>query len=150
VRASLATAVTLAALALAAPAAFGQAGQQAPGGGPFSPLPPAQQQTQTQTTPTPQTQTTGAEDNSNDPSTIGVFGLFAAGVLVIVVIGWVIMRDARKSLPERHRRRKRKKTAVVADPPAGGAKRPPPPPRHRKGASARSRRSKGRSKRRAR
>src|SRR3954451_11167840 len=113
--------IPITALALAAPAAWAQGGavppggaapprgQPAPSGGsPSSPLPPAAppQQTAPQTPTTPSTPT--SSDDSG-PSKLGALGLFGAGVVVILVIGWVIMRDARRSLPERARRRRRGK-----------------------------------------
>src|SRR4051812_13707766 len=89
----------------AAPSAFAQSAP--PGGSPFSPLPPAQQPTPTQTQPTP-APTEQAPDQSSDPSFAGILGLFALGVVVIFVIGWFIMRDARRSLPKHARRQPRR------------------------------------------
>jgi hypothetical protein len=148
IRRSLAIAAVLSALAAAAPTAFAQS----PGASPFSPLPPAQTptQTQTQTTPAPVTQT--SSDDSG-PSVLGIAGLFGLGVLVICVIGWFILRDARRSLPKHARRqprraRKKAKAQPVAAAAAGGRRPPPRPPR--KAKSAQARRSKRRSRRRSR
>ena len=135
---ALSTLAALTALALTAPAALAQT----PGGSPFAPLPPAQQAPQP--APQPQTPTT-QKGNPNDEqvSTLGVFGLFVGGILVILAIGWFIMRDARRSLPRS--KRKRKAATAPPAPKPGSAKRPPP---RRPSANARKRRK--RQKRRAR
>jgi hypothetical protein len=145
------TALALVALLVAPSAVLAQTGTPTPpsGGSPFGPLPPAQQTPPpTQTAPTPTPRTPASSSSESGPSTLGIFGLFAAGVLVIVLIGWLILRDARRSLPERARRRGRKRKAKAASPPASG-KRPPPRPPKKQHAS-RARGNQRRSKRRAR
>jgi hypothetical protein len=120
-----------------------------PGGGPFQPLPPAQPAPAPEPAPeAPQPEQPRTLDEEGDPSTLGVFGLFGVGVLVIVLIAFFIMRDARKSLPQRKRPRKRK--VEPAGPAATTGSRRPPPPRSRKGSSSRARRKQRRAKRRAR
>ena len=78
-------------LALLAPATA-----VAQGGGPFSPLPPAQ--------PTP---TATPEETGNSSGSLGgreTLYLIAAGLLVaFIAIGVFISRDARRSLPAGHR-----------------------------------------------
>jgi hypothetical protein len=86
---------------------------------------------------------TNSHPNDQQVSTLGVFGLFIAGVLVIVGIGYFIMRDARRST--RKHRRKARATATPSPAPAGSGRRPPP---RRPSAAARKRRR--RQKRRAR
>jgi hypothetical protein len=78
---------TLLVLALAAPAAAQQ------GGGAFGPLPPAAPTE----TPAP-TATPASSDNNTGRNTLFVIG----GALIIgfLVMGWFIMRDARKAIPE--------------------------------------------------
>jgi hypothetical protein len=110
-------------------------------GGAFGPLPPAQ--TTPAPTPTiPSRSTPNSHPNDQQVSTLGVFGLFIAGVLVIVAIGYFIARDARRST--RKQKRKPKGTATARPATAGGGR---PPPR-RPSAAARKRRR--RQKRRAR
>jgi hypothetical protein len=142
-------AVVLALGALAAFPAFAAAQTSpAPGGSPFQPIPPAQPApapAPEPETPQPQQPTSLEEE---DPSTLGVFGLFAVGVLVIVLIAFFIMRDARKSLPKRKRPNKRK--VEPGGPAAATGSRRPPPPRSRKGSSSRTRRKQRRARRRAR
>ena len=79
---------TLLALALAAPAAAQQ------GGGAFGPLPPAAPTETAAPTATP----SSSEDNNTGRNTLFVIG----GALVIgfLIMGWFIMRDARKAIPE--------------------------------------------------
>jgi hypothetical protein len=134
----------LAALALA-PAAWAQS--QPPGGSPFGPLPPAQPEPP----PEPEQPAVPQPDSATDdePSNLGVFALFGAGMLVIVLIGWFIMRDARRSLPERARRRGRKRKPAAPPAAAKGDRRPPPRP-PKKQHAGRARRNQRRSKRRAR
>src|SRR5262245_30768744 len=77
---------TLLVLALAAPAAAQQ--------NPFGPLPDA-------STPTP-APTTNTNDSSDDNNT-GRLTLFVIGGALVIgfaVMGWFIMRDARRSIPE--------------------------------------------------
>jgi len=78
---------TLLALALATPAAAQQS--------PFGPLPPAP--TEAAATPTP-TSSSSSDDNNTGRMTLFVIG----GALVIgfALMGWFIMRDARKAIPE--------------------------------------------------
>lgn len=140
---ALAVVLALGALGLAPTLAWAQEGP--PGGSPFQPLPPAQPEP----APAPETpEQPTSLDEERDPSTLGVFGLFGVGVLVIVLIAFFIMRDARKSLPQRKRPRKRK--IEPGGPAATTGSRRPPPPRSRKGSSSRARRKQRRSKRRAR
>jgi hypothetical protein len=133
-------------LAVSAPVALAQTPQvPAPGGGPFSPLPPPQPAPEPEPEPTAPTNP-ATNPNDDELSTLAVFGLFAAGILVIVLIGFLIMRDARRSLP-RKKRKKRDKRGAPPQPvsKSGSGKRPPPrAPR----AAARKRRR--RQKRRAR
>jgi hypothetical protein len=86
---------------------------------------------------------TNSHPNDQQVSTLGVFGLFVAGVLVILVIGWFIARDARRST--RKPKRKAKATGTPSPATAGSGRRPPP---RRPSAAARKRRR--RQKRRAR
>jgi hypothetical protein len=147
-RAVLSAGLAATALALTPAVASAQVGG---GGNPFGPLPPAQQAPPpTQTTPTPTT----SNSNPNDVqvSTIGVFGLFIAGILVILLIGWFIMRDARRSLPGSKRRRanRKKKAAAAAASSAAranasGKRAPPPPPRRRAAARKKQRPQKRRA-----
>jgi hypothetical protein len=153
---AVAIALLLAALSVPLPSAWAQGGaapptgqpQPAPGGGPFSPLPPAQPPSQ----PAPQAPKapTSSTNDDNGPTTLGTAGLFAAGMLVIVVIGWIIVRDARRSLPERARKRRRRKKVEPAAPAVSPSGRRPPPPRPRKGPQSHAKRKKSRPKRRAR
>jgi hypothetical protein len=78
---------TLLVLALAAPA-----GAQS---GPFGPLPPADP------VPTATVESTAADDGETSISTLALI----AGALVVGfgAMGWFIMRDARRSLPEAER-----------------------------------------------
>jgi hypothetical protein len=78
---------TLLVLALAAPAAAQQ------GGGAFGPLPPAAPTETPAPTPTP-----SSDDNNTGRNTLFVIG----GALVIgfLIMGWFIMRDARRAIPE--------------------------------------------------
>jgi hypothetical protein len=123
-------------LALGAPVAAAQSGS------PFDPLPPPQPTPAP--APAPSSPSTPSNSSSSEKvSPLGVLGLFVAGIMVVVAIGFFIMRDARRSLP-RSKRRKKGAPAPPAPRPAG-SKRPPP---RRPGASARKRRS--RQKRRAR
>jgi hypothetical protein len=117
----------LLALPLSAPPALAQAGS------PFAPLPPAQTTPAPAPTP-PQTPRTTSNPNDQQVSTLGVLGLFLAGILVILAIGFLIMRDARRSLPRSKRRRK---AAPSPAPATAGSKRPPP---RRPSASQRKRR----------
>src|SRR3954451_14644844 len=140
----------LVALLLAAPLAFAQGGAPVPSpspaprgpSSPFAPLPPAQ------TTPAPpptipSRTPTNSHPNDQQVSTVAVFGLFVAGVLVILLIGYFIMRDARRSTRKRKRRAKATGSPSPATP--GSGRRPPP---RRPSAAARKRRR--RQKRRAR
>ncbi len=78
-------------LALLAPAAAA-----AQGGGPFSPLPPAQ--------PTPTATPEPADTGSSNLGGRETLYLIAAGLLVaFIAIGVFISRDARRSLPAGHR-----------------------------------------------
>ncbi len=77
---------TLLALALAAPAAAQQ--------NPFGPLP----QAAPTETPTPTPVSTSSNDNNTGRNTLFVIG--AALVIGFGVMGWFIMRDARKAIPE--------------------------------------------------
>jgi hypothetical protein len=122
---------------------------QPPGGGasPFQPLPPPQPEAPPETEQPAPAQPTALEED--DPSTLGVFGLFAVGVLVIVLIAFFIMRDARKSLPQRKRPGKKRKPEPGGAAATTGSRRPPPP-RSRKGSTSRTRRKQRRAKRRAR
>jgi hypothetical protein len=105
----------LLALALSAPPALAQAGS------PFGPLPPAQ--TAPAPAPAPSRPSTPLSNpNDQQVSTLGVLGLFVAGILVILAIAFFIMRDARRSVPRAKRRRK----AAPSPVPAPGSKRPPP------------------------
>jgi len=95
----LAAIFTLLALLVAAPVAAAQTQDPSQGGGgPFSPLPqPAPEET-----PTP-TRTPSVEEQSNTDRTL----LFAIGgglLVLFLVIGYVITRDAREHLPEAERR----------------------------------------------
>jgi uncharacterized protein HemX len=78
---------TVLVLALAAPA-----GAQS---GPFGPLPPADP------TPTPTVQNTAADDGETSVTMLALI----AGALIVGfgAMGWFIMRDARRSLPEAER-----------------------------------------------
>ena len=79
---------TLLVLLLAAPAAAQQ------GGGAFGPLPPAATET-----PAPAaTPSSSSDDNNTGRNTLFVIG----GALVVgfLIMGWFIMRDARKAIPE--------------------------------------------------
>jgi hypothetical protein len=125
----------LLALALSAPPALAQAGS------PFGPLPPAQTTPAPAPAPSPAPRTT-SNPNDQQVSTLGVLGLFVAGILVILVIGWLIMRDARRSLPRSKRRRK---AAPSPGPGPSGSKRPPP-----RRPSAKERKRRKRQKRRTR
>jgi hypothetical protein len=107
----------LVALAFSAPSAFAQAGS------PFTPLPPAQTTPAPAPSPSPSPSTPTSNPNDQQVSTIGVFGLFVAGILVILAIGFLIMRDARRSLPRSKRRRR---AAPSPGPAPAGSKRPPP------------------------
>ena len=83
--------VCLLALALLSPA-----GALAQGGGAFGPLPPAAPQPTPTPTPIPK-----PDDGDVSRSTLAIIG---AGLLVLfVVIGFVITRDARRTLPEDRR-----------------------------------------------
>jgi hypothetical protein len=139
----------LAALLIAAPSAVAQTGQPVPAptpsqgaGGAFGPLPPAR--TTPAPTPTiPSRSTPNSRPNDQQVSTLGVLGLFVAGVLVILAIGYFIARDARRSTRKAKRKAKGPPKARPAT--AGGGGRPPP---RRPSAAARKRRR--RQKRRAR
>src|SRR3954451_16224082 len=94
----------LGALLTAAPLAAAQSGTPVPSpspapsspSSPFAPLPPAR--TAPAPPPTiPSRTPTHSHPNDQQPSTAGVFGLFVPGVIVIVLIGYLIMRDARRS-----------------------------------------------------
>jgi hypothetical protein len=87
---------------------------------------------------------TNSHPNDQQVSTLGVFGLFVAGVLVVLLIGYLIMRDARQST-RRKGKRKAKAGAAPSPATAGSGRRPPP---RRPSAAARKRRR--RQKRRAR
>ena len=94
----LAALITLLALLAAAPAAVAQTDpSQGGGGGAFSPLPqPAPEET-----PVP-TRVPTVEEQSNTDRTL----LFAIGgglLVLFLVIGYVITRDAREHLPEAER-----------------------------------------------
>lgn len=78
---------TLLVLALAAPAGAQQ------GGGAFGPLPPAATET-----PVP-TATPDSSDNNNT-GRVTLFVIGAALVIGFGVMGWFIMRDARRAIPE--------------------------------------------------
>jgi hypothetical protein len=84
----LALLTTLIVLALAAPAAAQQGG-----GGAFGPLPPAATET-----PAPTAAPDTSDDNNTGRNTLFVIG----GALVIgfLIMGWFIMRDARRAIPE--------------------------------------------------
>lgn len=139
----------LVALVIAAPPAAAQTATPTPAptpspgaGGAFGPLPPAQ--TTPAPTPTiPSRSTPNSHPNDQQVSTLGVFGLFVAGVLVILAIGYFIARDARRST--RKAKRKPKGATKARPATAGGGGRPPP---RRPSAAARKRRR--RQKRRAR
>jgi hypothetical protein len=79
---------TLLVLAVAAPAAAQQ------GGGAFGPLPPAAPTETPVATPV----SNKSDDNNTGRNTLFVIG----GALVIgfLIMGWFIMRDARKAIPE--------------------------------------------------
>jgi hypothetical protein len=95
----LAAIFTLLALLVAAPVAAAQTQDPSQGGsGPFSPLPPPAPEE----TPTP-TRTPTVEEQSNTDRTLLV--AIGGGLLVLfLVIGYVITRDAREHLPEAERR----------------------------------------------
>lgn len=136
-------AALLAAGTVLAPAASAQNG-----GSPFSPIPPAQPAPAPEPTPAPAPTPSSGNPNDEQVSTAGVLGLFAAGILVIVLIGFFIMRDARRSLPKSKRRGPRKQPASpsgsTAARPASG-KRPPPPRRPTANARKRRKRQKRRT-----
>jgi hypothetical protein len=95
------------ALALAPASALAQsAPAPAPSGGnsPFSPLPPAQP-TEQPAQPAPQPKP-GGNPADDGPSNRSMLLLGVAGIAVIIAIGLMIGRDARKSLPRGHRPRK--------------------------------------------
>jgi hypothetical protein len=77
---------TLLVLALASPAAAQD--------NPFGPLPPAATETPAPVAPT----TSSSNDNNTGRNTLFVIG----GALVVgfLIMGWFIMRDARKAIPE--------------------------------------------------
>jgi hypothetical protein len=92
--ARLAALIAVLLLALPAPAALAQTGG---GNGPFGPLPPAAPQPTATPTPDPSVEAQESTDRTL---------LFAIGgvlVVLFVVIGRVITRDARKALHERGR-----------------------------------------------
>jgi hypothetical protein len=95
----LATLLTLLALVVAVPAAAAQTQDPSQGGGgPFSPLPqPAPEET-----PVPTRAPTVEEQSDTDRTLLFAIG---GGLLVLfLVIGYVITRDAREHLPEAERR----------------------------------------------
>ena len=81
----LALLTTLLALILAAPAAAQQS--------PFAPLPPA-------ATPTPAPTATPTPSDSSSTGRVTLFAIGGALVIGFGVMGWFIMRDARRSVPE--------------------------------------------------
>jgi hypothetical protein len=94
----LAALIILLALFAAAPAAVAQTDPSQGGGGAFSPLPPPAPAE----TPVP-TRAPTVEEQSNTNRTL----LFAIGgglLVLFLVIGYVITRDARSALPEVERR----------------------------------------------
>jgi hypothetical protein len=80
---------------------------------------------------------TNSHPNDQQVSTLAVFGLFVAGVLVILLIGYFIMRDARRSTRKARRRGKAKPTGTPSPATAASGRRPPP---RRPSAAARKRR----------
>jgi hypothetical protein len=79
---------TLLVLALAAPAAAQQ------GSGAFGPLPPAATET-----PTP-VATTSSSSNDSNTGRDTLFVIGGALVIGFLIMGWFIMRDARRAIPE--------------------------------------------------
>ena len=93
----LAALLTLLALLAAAPVAVAQTNQGG-GGGAFGPLP----QAPPEETPVPTVAPTTEEQSNTDRTLLFAIG---GGLLVLfLVIGYVITRDARQSLPEAERR----------------------------------------------
>ena len=94
----LAALLTLLALLAAAPVAVAQTDQGGGGGGAFGPLPqPAPEET-----PVPTVAPTTEEQSDTDRTLLFAIG---GGLLALfLVIGYVITRDARQSLPEAERR----------------------------------------------
>ena len=76
---------TLLVLAIAAPAG-------AQGGGAFGPLPPAE--------PTPTATATPITSDSNETGRNVLFAIGGALIIGFAVMGYLIMRDARKTVPE--------------------------------------------------
>jgi hypothetical protein len=113
------------ALALVAPpAAVAQstpspAPSQGGGSSPFAPLPPAQPSQPSE--PAPQQPKPASNSSDDGPSDRSMFLLGAGGIVLIVVIGVLIGRDARRTLPPGHRPRK----------PGAKPPRPEPPKVHR-------------------
>jgi hypothetical protein len=90
--ARLAALLTVLLLALPAPAALAQVGDD-----PFGPLPPAAPEPTATPTPDPSVEAQEETDRTL------LFGIAAALVVLFVVIGRVITRDARQALHERGR-----------------------------------------------
>jgi hypothetical protein len=88
--------------------------QQAPSVNPFGPLPEAQQQQDTTTTQSQPVSTSSGSSLTNGQQ----LALIIGGALVIALVGYLIMRDARRRAPLRHAR-----VRAAAAPP------PPTPPR---------------------
>jgi hypothetical protein len=85
----------------------------AQGSNPFGPLPEPQQPQTTTVSPTPSTSSSGSGLTSGQKT-----ALLIGGALVIVLVGYLILRDARRRAPGRHAR-----VRAAAAPP------PPTPPR---------------------
>lgn len=90
----LAALLTVVLLAVPAPAALAQ---EQPGSGPFGPLPPAAPEPTATPTPDP------ADEAQEETDRTLLFAIGAVLVVLFVVIGRVITRDARKALHERGR-----------------------------------------------
>ena len=75
----------------------------APGDSPFAPLP--QPQPTQPPAPAPQPAPAGSTDDDG-PSDRSMLALGGVGIAVILAIGWLIGRDARRSLPRGHRPKK--------------------------------------------
>src|SRR3954470_8868703 len=124
----------LVALLLAAPLAIAQSGAPVPSpspapsspSSPFAPLPPAR--TVPAPPPTVPSRTpTNSHPNDQQLSTARAVGPFPAGGLVIVLIGYFIMRDARRSTRKQRRRAKATGSPSPATARSGRGAAPRPP-----------------------